>query len=160
MSRPSWPVLLTLVSVLAATPAALAEPGGTGGESARDRAMGSLEGTVRDTEGVPLPGATVTTRRQPVGSWTTLADGEGHYRLLHLRPGVHVVEARLEGWYLPARVSGVRVEAGRAQSVDLTLAYAPTPGCPDVVVWPPPFDPRQSETVYVIRDERLTRLPH
>src|SRR6266550_9100940 len=53
----------------------------------------SLQGTVVDREGTPIPGVTVT-----AGTQTVVTDAKGHYEFASLPPGKYVVTAQLEGF--------------------------------------------------------------
>src|SRR2546430_11846518 len=53
----------------------------------------SLQGTVVDREGNPLPGVTVT-----AGTQTVITDAKGHYEFANLPTGKYVVIAKLEGF--------------------------------------------------------------
>ncbi|MEM1117373.1 MAG: TonB-dependent siderophore receptor, partial [Bacteroidota bacterium] len=80
---------------------------------------GSIEGSVRDADGAPLPGATV----QVVGtSLGDAADADGQYRLGDVPSGAQIVEARFVG--LAAVRQSVAVPAGGTVRLDLTLRDA------------------------------------
>ncbi|MEM7787568.1 MAG: TonB-dependent receptor, partial [Bacteroidota bacterium] len=94
--------LLLLVALLVAAPA-LAQ-------------TGTLEGSVRDAVGGPLPGATVQVADTPLGATT---DADGRYRLVDVPVGEQTVEVRFVG-YATARRLAV-VEAGQTTVLDVTL---------------------------------------
>ncbi|MEM6286030.1 MAG: TonB-dependent receptor [Bacteroidota bacterium] len=94
--------LLLLVALLVAAPA-LAQ-------------TGTLEGSVRDAVGGPLPGATVQVADTPLGATT---DADGRYRLVDVPVGEQTVEVRFVG-YATARRLAV-VEAGQTTALDVTL---------------------------------------
>src|SRR5436309_10456944 len=53
----------------------------------------SLQGTVVDRQGTPIPGVTVT-----AGTQTVVTDAKGHYEFANLPTGKYVVIAKLEGF--------------------------------------------------------------
>ena len=77
---------------------------------------GSLTGTVRDVNGAPLAGATVTLQG---ASLTVVTGAAGTYTFTGLRAGLYTVSAAKPG-YAPHRVEGVPVGEGVRQQ-DLTL---------------------------------------
>ena len=96
-----------------------------GALAAQSTVSGSLQGKVRDAEGGPLPGVTVTVlsdalvARQQV----TVTDERGSYRFPSLPVGAYVVQAELSG-FQAVRQEGVRVQLGQALSIDLVLQLA------------------------------------
>ena len=81
---------------------------------------GAIEGTVRDTSGTPVPGATVTAGdAEPV-----TAGADGSYLVSDLTPGSYLVRAEAEG-HTPTEVPDVEVTAGEVTALDLALATAP-----------------------------------
>lgn len=107
-------------------------PGGTVVvRAAADRpAGGSIAGTVRG-RGTPAPlaGATVRVVGRDIGpnigpNIATRTDAAGRFAIEALEPGVYTLEAERPD-FLPARVSGVAVGAGRPASVELTLEPVP-----------------------------------
>src|SRR5712691_1261594 len=53
----------------------------------------SLQGTVVDRQGNPIPGVTVT-----AGNQTAATDAKGHYEFASIPPGKYVVTAQLSGF--------------------------------------------------------------
>ena len=78
---------------------------------------GTLRGTVRDTSGAVLPGATVEVTGA-AGTQTTVADTNGLYRFQALTPGVYTLKATLDG-FKAIVMEGLQVEVGRTFDVDL-----------------------------------------
>lgn len=69
-----------------------------GSALAQDRS-GSITGTVRDSSGGILPGASVTaTSPSLVGVQTAVSDGQGTYRFPALTPGVYEITVELQGF--------------------------------------------------------------
>ena len=84
-------------------------------------AQGSIRGTVADPTGAVIPEATITATRAGRAPATTTSDGVGHFALAGLAPGVYVVEAHAPNFHA-ARKDGVRIAAGAAITLSLTLA--------------------------------------
>jgi len=62
-------------------------------------AAGVVAGTVKDTDGVALPGVTVTLAAESLPEpLVTYADGEGSFRFDGLNPGVYTLRAELDGF--------------------------------------------------------------
>jgi outer membrane receptor protein involved in Fe transport len=80
---------------------------------------GALTGTVT-TDGVPLPGATITAKSpQLQGSRTTYSDENGNYNLVGLPPGDYTVSVELEG--LQTVTKTARVSLSGTARVDAAL---------------------------------------
>ncbi len=78
-----------------------------------------LSGTVTDTSGAVVAGATVTARSASTGiKRTVTTDGQGGYQMIGLPPGEYEVTAEA-GNFKKSVVSGVKLTVG--QSADLTI---------------------------------------
>src|SRR6266498_219939 len=80
-----------------------------------------VNGTVKDVDGGPLPGATVEAKNQDtglVGTGTSRADG--FYQIINLPVGKYTVSANLSGFKTATRPD-VRLDLGAAQTVDFRL---------------------------------------
>src|SRR5437868_4229770 len=86
---------------------------------------GSVAGTVRDSSGAVLPGATVTVRgaalqRDSVSTTTTT---EGTYRIPLVPPGVYEVRTELSG-FAPQTRRNIEVVLNQQTTLDFTLPVA------------------------------------
>src|SRR2546427_5853321 len=81
---------------------------------------GGISGTVVDSTGAVVPGATVTITG-PIGERVVITDSRGSYEVANLIPGKYTVKASLAG-FKTASVSDVTVYVGKATSVRLTLS--------------------------------------
>src|SRR5882672_8690718 len=81
-----------------------------------DRA--TLTGTVKDSTGAVVPGATVTVTG-PQAPTATTTNGEGTYLVLSLIPGRYVVSAELSGFQKSSQ--SVILEIGQKGRVDFAL---------------------------------------
>jgi hypothetical protein len=86
---------------------------------------GSVQGTVKDAQGVVLPGVAVTAYSTAlvVGKMTAYSDERGVYRFPSLPVGMYVIEAELAG-FAKVRQEDIRVKLGGALAVDITLPQA------------------------------------
>jgi hypothetical protein len=83
---------------------------------------GSLQGVVKDDQGGPLPGVSVTATSSALvkGKMTTVTDSRGGYRFPALPPGSYVLEAQLTG-FKTLQQPAVRVGLGQALVVDFKM---------------------------------------
>lgn len=83
---------------------------------------GVILGTVTDSEGLPMPGVTVTVSSPALigGSSTAYTDAEGNYRFPALPPGVYSVAAELQGFQKVIRRE-IRLYVGNSFNVSLTM---------------------------------------
>jgi Carboxypeptidase regulatory-like domain/TonB-dependent Receptor Plug Domain len=78
-------------------------------------------GSVHDSSGGVVPGATVTLKNIATGiTATTVSDANGDYQFLNVRIGTYGVRAELQGFSI-AEVEDVQVTVNARQRVDLTL---------------------------------------
>jgi len=83
---------------------------------------GSVTGTVRDSQGAALTGATVTASNTGTGlGLEAVTDAAGNFTFRNVPTGTYDLRASLQG-FKPVRHAGLPVTAGRAIRVDLTLA--------------------------------------
>ncbi|MGB0123308.1 MAG: carboxypeptidase-like regulatory domain-containing protein, partial [Silvibacterium sp.] len=81
---------------------------------------GSISGTVRDTTGAVIPGATVQIRNVETGASRTLtSDGEGRYAAPSVPVGSYSVSAAREGFGTQTQ-TGIRLVVGQSAVVDLS----------------------------------------
>jgi hypothetical protein len=83
---------------------------------------GSLQGQVRDDQGGPLPGVSVSASSSALikGTTTTITDARGGYRFPALPPGSYVLEAQLTG-FKTLQQPPVRVGLGQALVIDFRM---------------------------------------
>ncbi len=83
------------------------------------RQTGVLKGTVAETNGTPLPGATVTAQSPSMmGVLTIQTDVEGAYRFVNLPPGTYEITATLTG-FKTVKHPGIDVTIGQTLSVNM-----------------------------------------
>jgi outer membrane receptor protein involved in Fe transport len=127
-------------------------------DAAQER-TGSITGTVRDTSGAILPGATVqATSPSLVGIATVVSDEGGNYRFPALTPGVYEVAATLQG-FTAARTEGIRLALGQVLRIDLTLGLATLTETVQVTAESPLIDVKQNSASATITADLIERLP-
>jgi hypothetical protein len=85
-------------------------------------ATGQISGTVRDSSGAVVPGATVTVNNELTGlTRTATTDANGDYVFARLPPATYSIQAELQGFSV-ARETGIRLLVDNSIRVDLTLA--------------------------------------
>jgi dienelactone hydrolase len=87
--------------------------------------VGSFEGTVRDTEGQPLPGATVLVATRRGVTYAASTDIQGHYRIDEVPEGTYVPIAARWG-YDERTFKPVKIKSGQQRpGVDFAMLRAP-----------------------------------
>lgn len=120
---------------------------------------GSLTGTIKDSSGGILPGATVqATSPSLVGVQAAISDGQGNYRFPALTPGVYEITATLQG-FTAAKASAVRLAIGQVLKVDLSLSLATLTESVTVTAETPIIDVKQNAATASITAEEIENLP-
>jgi outer membrane receptor protein involved in Fe transport len=120
---------------------------------------GSIAGSVRDSSGAILPGATVeATSPSLVGTQTAVADNQGNYRFPALTPGVYVITATLQG-FTAAKVTDIRLALGQLLKIDLALSVATLTESVTVTAESPIIDVKQNAAAATISAEVIESLP-
>jgi outer membrane receptor protein involved in Fe transport len=82
---------------------------------------GSLVGTIRDSSGAAITGATIQVVNTATGIQNNAAsNGSGDYEVLSLRVGVYKITATAPG-FSPAAADNISISVGSRQRIDLTL---------------------------------------
>jgi len=94
-----------------------------GPREAAAQITGTIGGTIHDTSGAVLPGATVTVRGPNLQkqSATAVSGANGTYRVILIPPGVYDVTVELQGFTGQAR-KNVEVAINQQTTLDLSLA--------------------------------------
>jgi hypothetical protein len=110
MSKRIFRVLLVLFISIGLASTALAQ-----------RQTGSINGVVKDTEGMVLPGATVTVSGEKLmGDFSYVTTDTGTFRFPAVPPGVYDVKAELAGFKTLTQ-EGIVVRVGHATTLDIVL---------------------------------------
>ena len=127
--------------------------------AAAQERTGSIAGSVRDSSGGILPGATVqATSPSLVGVQTALVDHEGNYRFPALTPGVYELTVTLQG-FTTAKMPNVRLAIGQALRIDHALAVATLTESVTVTAESPMIDVKQNAATASITAETIDRIP-
>ena len=82
---------------------------------------GAIQGTVRDSQGAVLPGASIVVRNVATGAtYEQTTDASGHYQVLALSPGEYEVGISITGFRAIAH-RGIRLTVGQTAVVDSSL---------------------------------------
>jgi hypothetical protein len=139
------PVLL-LALLLAPAPAAAQE------------ARGTITGTVRDSSGSVIPGATVSITNIAMNTTITVVTNDlGFYQAPYLIPGTYQVSAELQGFKKTGREVELRI-ADRLE-IDLSLAVGQTLESVTVTADTPLLDTTNASLGNVVDTRRIAQLP-
>ncbi|MGC2214450.1 MAG: carboxypeptidase-like regulatory domain-containing protein [Silvibacterium sp.] len=120
---------------------------------------GSISGTVRDTTGAVIPGATVQIRNVETGASRTLtSDGEGRYAAPSVPVGSYSVSAAREGFGTQTQ-TGIRLVVGQSAVVDLSLAIGPVQQEVTVASTPATVELSTQQTSGLVDEKQVKELP-
>jgi hypothetical protein len=118
---------------------------------------GTLSGRLTDSQGLAVPGATVTITG-PQGSKSTTSDEEGRFSVPFLTPGSYTVRAELSG-FRPVEVSAVPVSLGQTSNVTLKMEVGGLTEQVEVTASNTIIDTTSTTTGAVLTAELLSRVP-
>src|SRR5687767_5634774 len=119
----------------------------------------SVLGTVRDSTGAVVPGATVTLKNVGTGITATTTSGEnGDFQFLNVRIGGYTVRAELQGFSV-AEAEGVQVTVNARLRVDLTLKVGNVGETVVVTGAATLLESESSDRGQVIGKEQIVNLP-
>jgi hypothetical protein len=143
----SLPVVLCLALLWAGT------------ASAQTVTTGNIAGTVTDTQGGVLPGATVTATHTPTGTtYEAVTGADGRFSILNVRVGPYSVAVDMNG-FKPEKEDNVDVQLGAERTVDFKLQVASVTETVDVVAEAPPIDLSRAGTADNISNAVKESLP-
>jgi hypothetical protein len=119
---------------------------------------GAIEGTIRDSAGAAVPGASVQARSSTGASVSTVTNSAGDFRFPALAPGKYEITANLTG-FAPGKVSDINLSLGQVMSVNLTLSVGAVAETIQVTAEAPLIDVKQSARFANIRDELIDKMP-
>ena len=124
------------------------------------RRTGSIRGTVKDSEGQALPGATVILSGEKLmgGPRSVIADEEGKFRFPALSPAIYEITVSLEGFQTTKRTN-LKVNIGGTVTVDIVLTQATLEEAITVSAEAPTVDVTKSEISTNIGSELIEVLP-
>jgi len=121
---------------------------------------GSIRGTVKDSEGQALPGATITLSGEKLmgGTRSIIADEQGKFRFPSLMPGIYEITVSLEGFQAVKRTN-LKVNIGGTVTVDVVLKQATLEEAITVSAEAPAVDVTKSEISTNIGSDLIEVLP-
>ena len=120
---------------------------------------GGIQGTVKDSSGALVSGATVTvTTPTLVGSKTTQTDTAGYYRFANLPPGSYTILVKAQGFETLKR-ENVVLEVGHLPTLDMALKVGAVDTVVEVKTEGPMIDETTTTTLTNISQAALADLP-
>ena len=126
---------------------------------AQTRLDGTIEGHVVDSQGLAVPGASVTVSGPALIQPSVMTTGEnGRYRAIRLPPGKYMVLVKMGG-FATAQLEGIVVAVGKDIQIDVTLKPSGTSETVTVEAKTPVIDTQQVKNVQTITKEVVDQLP-
>ena len=145
--RWSW---FALAAILALTPGLLQGQAIGGGQ---------IQGTVMDTNGAVVPGATVTATQTDSGlTRTVISGGDGGYNLPNLPVGPYQIEVSKSG-FNPYRQSGIVIQVGNNLNVPVALKVGTSTQTVEVDAEASMVQTEDQSVSQVIDSQRVVDLP-
>lgn len=124
---------------------------------AQETTSGSITGTVRDSQGASVPGATVTVTSEQ-GSKTLVSDSQGRFFAPFLTPGLYGVKVELTG-FSPVERKAIQVRLGQRVDLEFTLKVGDFQEVVEVVGAAPVVDTSSTTAGGVLDTDTLKKLP-
>jgi hypothetical protein len=121
---------------------------------------GRIEGTIYDSDGMPMGGAriTVSSPTQIGGKKSAESGGDGSFRFLGLIPGEFKVTVSKKGFITDVR-KGIRVSSGKTVTLDILLDKSPDAPPPPPPPKPEPGKPSSQPTSQPVPDVAVAITP-
>ncbi|MBN2409081.1 MAG: TonB-dependent receptor [Candidatus Aminicenantes bacterium] len=130
-----------------------------GAESAAQTTLVTMEGLVKDEQGAPLPGATVTARNTETGYSKSAATKEdGRYVISGLQPGPYECEVAIPGFATEIR-KGLVFAVGSRMSIDFVLRQTAIAEEVVITATAPMVETTKSEVSGVVDRIKIDSLP-
>ncbi len=127
-----------------------------GGSAFAQLQTGNLYGTVKDDQGSPLPGVTVTLTGGGAPQ-VQVTNAQGQFRFLGLAPGSYALKAELEG-FSTIDYPNIVINVGRNTSIEVTLSAA-VEDVITVTAESPLLDERRISTGATVNSTELEKIP-
>ena len=155
---PLSPLVPSIVRAAAAVVLAIAAAAALPAPAAAQDARGTITGTVRDSSGAVIPGASVTIVNVAMGTDVTIISNEvGFFQAPYLLPGTYRVTAELSGFTKATREVELRI-ADRLE-IDLSLAAGSTVETVNVTADTPLLETTNASLGNVVDSRRIAQLP-
>jgi hypothetical protein len=120
---------------------------------------GSIRGSVKDAEGNPLPGITLTVSGPALmKAESTVSNEEGNFRFGLLRVGEYTLTAELQG-FQPVKREGIRVGLASTVSLAIIMQQASLNEQVNVTATAPTIDVKSSATANSFKADLIQNLP-
>ncbi len=120
---------------------------------------GSISGTVHDTTGASIPGATIQVRNVETGTIRSVtSDSEGRYAAPSVPVGSYSVSASREGFSTQTQ-TGVRLVVGQSAVVNLSLAIGQVQQEVTVAATPATVELSTQQTSDLVDEKQVKELP-
>ena len=127
------------------------------GFAAAQETTGTISGRIVDSQGLPVPGVTVTATG-PQGARSSVSDADGRYSIPFATPGAYDIRAELQG-FKAAQQRGVNVSLGQTATVNLTMAVGGVTETVEVTAGSPVVDTTSTTTGAVLDTDQLNTIP-
>ena len=127
------------------------------GVASAQNTTGTLTGKLTDTQGLAVPGATVTVTG-PQGEKSFVTDGEGRFNAPFLVPGTYSIHAELQG-FKATDIKGVAVSLGQTTDVGIKMEVGGLTETVEVTASQVIIDSASTTTGAVLSSELLGRVP-
>ena len=132
---------------------------GAAAAGAQTVTTGSIAGSVQDTQGGVLPGATVQAVHTPTGtSYETVTDTEGRFTILNVRVGQYTINVEMSG-FKPQKQEKIDVGLGEQKAVEFQLELAAVTETVEVVGQSSVIDSSRAGTADNISARAVQSLP-
>jgi hypothetical protein len=127
------------------------------GVSAAQETTGTISGRIVDSQGLAIPGATVTLTG-PQGARTFVTDADGNFSAPFLTPGAYTVRGELQG-FKAAEARNVNVSLGQMTTVNLKMEIGGLTETIEVTGAASVVDTRSTTTGAVLSSDLLAKVP-
>ncbi len=125
--------------------------------AAAQETTGTISGRILDSQGLAVPGATVTATG-PQATRSTVSDSGGRFSLPFLTPGVYSVKAELQG-FKTFQQGNITVRLGQTVDLPVTMQVGGVTEVVNVTAEPPVVDTSSTTTGEVLSSDMLDRVP-
>jgi hypothetical protein len=131
----------------------------TGIASAQGLIVGSLAGTLTDSAGAAIPGATVVLIHEGTSEQREIStDAEGFYQFVNLHPAMYRLEATAAGFKRFLR-SGITIAVNQSARIDVQMEIGAVTESIEVQADTPLLEPQTSSLGQVVDERKVRDLP-
>ena len=126
---------------------------------AHAQSTAQITGTITDTSGSVIPGATVTITNEETSIRTTAVSNQvGTYTALFLQPGTYRIDVALDG-FRPLSRSGIRLQVAQAAQLNFQMEVGALTETVTVVQTAPLLDTSTNAMGGVVTSDKIENLP-